>query len=127
MANGFTLARQQLAAAFGCPEGAPDSIEAPCLAIQPADPYMDGADLTYGVLELRQHMEVYAFVDLDDNDQAAEQLDDLLAQIITSLPKGWGIDAIGQPGPLTNGDWIHHGLRVSISALVQVTPTGAPA
>lgn len=112
----LTLARRQLADALGCAEAVPDVIDGPCLVIQPAQPYIDGIDRTYGRGDVRMRMDVFAFVELDDNTIAAQQLDDLIVQVLTDLPAGWGIDSIGQPGSFTNGDWLHHGIQITVSA-----------
>lgn len=101
-----------------CLDHVPESIEPPMIMLQPAEDYLSGDDVVIGRDEYALALEAWVAVELVDNQTAATELDDLLEHLLTHLPSPWGIDRVGQPGPIHTSDWLAHGSRVLISRYI---------
>lgn len=120
MTNLLKALRDELAAALAPSDLAypahpavPDAIEPPCLVIQPADDYLSDAQ-TFGE-PYSVALDVFCFVPLQSNGQAADDLDAMVAHVATHLPGGWGLDKVGRPGPFAVGEHVFHALPITVS------------
>lgn len=110
------LALDLATSAVPCLDHVPEAIEPPLIILQPADPYLDANATTFGEFSL--NLEAWLTVELIDNETAADELDTLLDHLLGHLPEPWGIDQVGQPGPIHTADWLAHGIRVTVSRYI---------
>lgn len=113
--------REELATALSTPTVpayayAPESFEPPGIVLQAAEPYLDTEGAAFG--EYRLHLDAYLGVQLLDNGQAADDVDGLVEGFLTALPRDWGIEEVGQPGPITTGTWTAHAIRIRLSRFI---------
>lgn len=97
----------------------PEDLEPPCIALQPADPYLTAED-TFDEDEWDLNVEIYCLVELKSNEQAFDDLDSLLADVITLLPTGWFIENVTRPQPFHTADWLAHGIRLNVSTRIHI-------
>lgn len=98
----------------------PEQASAPCIVMQPADPFV--AEPTDGEATLAEPyvigFEAWLLVQLDDehsNEQASRKLDNLLDLLLDAVrPTAWWVDSMGAPGGLLTTEWIAHGQRVTL-------------
>lgn len=121
MSNPITDAIAALAAALNTPETpaqatVPEDLITPAIVAVPAEPFLDDDGAGFG--EYNLHVDLWLLVDLVTNEQAADELTDLLTHVLTYLPEGWGIDSIARPGPAQNGQWMAHGMPITVSRYI---------
>lgn len=92
----------------------PEEIAPPALILEPAEDYLSGAETFADEYDL--NLELYVLVDLVGNQQAAEDLDQLLG-VVLALLRGsrWGIKRMSAPAPFHTTQWLAHGCRLSLS------------
>lgn len=99
----------------------PEAVEPPVVIIQPAEDWLLSAeeDATFNPDEYVASVEVWAVVELVDNQSAARELRDLLASLVSRVgPSSWWIKSVGQPGPIHTSEWMNHGVRIVLARYV---------
>lgn len=121
--NPLTKARRDLAAALVVPDGptvhatVPEALTPPCLIVQAAENVLAPTD-TYAH-EYDVAMEVWLAVEYRSNEQATEDLEDLLLDVLPLVEAtGWNLDRVHQPGPIRTAEWLAHGLRLAVSTTI---------
>lgn len=102
----------------------PEAVQPPVVVLQPAEEWLATGDeaATFAQEEYVVTEEVWALVELVDNQAAARELRELLESIVAAVgPSAWWIVSIGQPGPLHTSEWMNHGVRVTVARYVSVT------
>lgn len=120
MTTTLTEARKALAAALDAPDHVPESIDPPCVVIQPGDPWLS-PDANFGWDSLIVRMEVFVLVDPKDNESMADDLDAATLPALDAIEKaGWGIQegAISQPQPWDAAGWSAYGIRIQTTKRV---------
>lgn len=99
----------------------PEQVEPPCLIVQPGDPYLSTDETTYDTTEWQLSVELYVLSAYQANEQAADDLDAMLAQVLPAvLAAGWSIASSGAPGPYNTTDWIAYGVRLNCARFVSI-------
>lgn len=118
----LTAARTALATALGALDHVPETIDPPCVVVEPGDPYItyDGVE-NYAHDTLLACCSVYVLVPANDNNVMAQQLDtDLIAALnaIEDDTDEWSIERVGRPGTFTTTDWQAYGVQLTCTARV---------
>lgn len=94
---------------------APEVIEPPAVVVQAADPYLTPGDTFGGDWSLS--LDLYLVVDLLGNEQATDDADDLLEDLLEALEalEGYGVDRVGRPGPIQTAEWLANAIPVTVS------------
>lgn len=124
MTNAITDATTALAAALNSADYptspvVPEDLMTPAIVAQAGEPYLDADEITLGG-EKVLHIDLWLLVDLVTNEQAVEDLNNMLTHVLATLPKTWGVDEIGRPGPASTANWAAHGMRVSVSSYINL-------
>lgn len=101
----------------------PEAVSPPVVILQPAEDWLLTAeeDATFQPEEWVATHEIWAVVDLVDNQSAARELRDLVASLVARIgPSAWWIKAVGQPGPIHTSEWMSHGVRITLARYVTV-------
>lgn len=101
----------------------PESIDPPCLVVQPAENYLQADDdaQTFGGPTLYLvTVEVYAISDLASSEDAVDTLDVMQEHVVSHLPPGWWLQSTGQPDTLNNGDWQAYGNRLTVQTQLTI-------
>lgn len=128
-APSLSAARAELAAALavtGYPSTSyvPEQAEPPLLVVVPAEDYVTVDGTTYDVTDFLASVDVFVLADYRSNEQAANTLDTMLTLVLPALlDSGWTLSGSGAPGPYTAGDWVCHGIRLTVNRYVNIDPT----
>lgn len=123
----LTAARAELAdalAATGYASTAyvPDQVEPPLLVVVPAENYVSFDGTTFDVTDALVSVDVFVLAAYRSNEQAAADLDDMLTVVLPALQASeWDLAGAGPPGPYTAGDWVCHGIRLTVTRFVEIT------
>lgn len=118
---------EELATGLNRPEApafpyVPEDIIPPAIVLQPAEEFLGDIETYGGSRPLS--VEAYLVVELaNGNENAAQELDELLGHVLDSLPVvaggEWGLDSMRAPGPIHVGDlWAAHALPVTLSRFI---------
>jgi hypothetical protein len=83
-------------------------------ALEPSEDYVVRGD-TFSLTEVMQSLDLWLFVAYPgDNESAADALDEFLTAVLPALGE-WAVTRTGKPGPQTNGEWLAHGVRLTVT------------
>jgi hypothetical protein len=95
----------------------PAQINGECIVIEPADNYVLPGD-TFDPADVETRHWVWLFSELRDVEKAANDVDNMLAQVVPLLATSdHALVATTQPGPQTNGEWLAHGVRLTVETI----------
>lgn len=128
-AASLEAARADLAASLagtGTPavDYVPEQVEPPVLVVSPAEDYIQVDGTTFAQEDYLVQVDVFLLVSYRSNAQAAADLDAMLTKVLPAIvDAGWHLAGTGAPGPYTAGDWVAHGIRLTVSRFVNIDPT----
>lgn len=96
----------------------PEELVPPCIVLTGDEDYLlEGDDFSESWL---MRLEAFLLVELTGNEQAAEDLDQLLTEALPQLGL-WSLNAMSKPGPFHTTQWLAHGVRLSLSTETTLT------
>lgn len=128
--NAITAARRDLAALLEgtgvtAVDHVPEELPSPCVVLDYTEDPLDRADTfdhTWWIT-----LRVYALVDIVANQQATEDLEDLLDAVLPALAGSeWEVDGLTRPGPFRTTQWLAHGTAITVRTTITLTPGEHP-
>lgn len=97
----------------------PEAVEPGCVIVQAGDPYLVGGETFGGDYSLT--LDLFLVVDLLGNEQATDDADDLLEDLLEALEgTEYGVDRVGRPGPVQTAEWLAHAITVTVSRYINL-------
>lgn len=87
-------------------------------ALEAAEDYVVQGE-TYSKSDKVIALDLWLFVDINDNEDAVDTLDEFLALVLDHLGP-WAVTRTGKPGPLIVADNAFHGMRLTVTTNINL-------